>query len=421
MLLHLLKRLATKLGLHLTVAHANHQLRGADSEADETFARKLAAEMGVNCCVERLAVREEMARTRESVEMVARRLRHRFLAQVAVDCGASHIALAHHAGDQAELFFLRLLRGAGGEGLGGMKWASPSPADPALTLIRPLLNISKADLLADAGARHLAFREDLSNLDRTVLRNRIRQELLPLLARDYAPAISRLVARTGELVAEETDFVRKAADRWLRSPRRTAFARLHVAVQRAVIREQLWQLGQAGDFELVERLRLQTGTVTSPNGAQIRRNEAGVIGPSAARAARGFSRASGLIEFAQHPGTLEFDGVRVTWKIEPHRRFPAARPGREHLDADKVGDRVTLRHWQPGDRFQPLGLSRPAKLQDLFVNRKVPAARRRQLVVAETAGGEICWVEGLPPGEACRLTAETRRRLRLGWKRRADG
>ncbi|MEI6356636.1 MAG: tRNA lysidine(34) synthetase TilS, partial [Verrucomicrobiota bacterium] len=188
-LLDLFHRVAIRDGLHLVVAHANHQLRGEASDRDEAFVLGLAARLGHPAVSGRLDVRAEMARSRTSVEMSARKLRHAFLARTAAEHRASVVALAHHADDQAELFLLRLLRGAGGEGLGGMAWNSPSPADPSRTLVRPLLGLPKAELLAHLKAKRLESREDSSNEDRDILRNRIRHELLPVLERDFTPAI----------------------------------------------------------------------------------------------------------------------------------------------------------------------------------------------------------------------------------------
>src|SRR5262249_60947824 len=103
------------------------------------------------------------AQSKLSVEMAARKLRHEFLARTAREQNFSTVALAHHADDQVELFFLRLLRGAGGEGLAGMKWRSPSPADQGISLIRPLLDFSKAELLAFTRLNKIRFRDDATN------------------------------------------------------------------------------------------------------------------------------------------------------------------------------------------------------------------------------------------------------------------
>ena len=112
-------------------------------------------------------------------------------------------------------------------------------------------------------------------------------------------------------------------------------------------------------------------------------------------------------------GEVEFAGRRLAWRILRRARgFELTREtGREFFDAEKVGSIVRLRHWQAGDRFQPIGLSAATKLQDWFTNRKIPMARRRQLVLAENERGEVFWVEGERIGEGCKVTPATRRVL----------
>jgi tRNA(Ile)-lysidine synthase len=112
-------------------------------------------------------------------------------------------------------------------------------------------------------------------------------------------------------------------------------------------------------------------------------------------------------------GRILFSGRIFRWSLLPQKKFvlPASMAGREFFDADKVGDEIILRHWRAGDRFQPAGLKKPTKLQDLFVNAKIPASRRRELVLATTGEGVIFWVEGLRIGEGFKLTRQTRRQL----------
>ena len=138
-LLHTLHSLAPQSAWKISVAHFNHQLRGRASDADEKLVRATAKKLRLKFFGGGAAVKAFAAQSKLSVEMAARKLRHEFLAKVAREQEISTIALAHHADDQVELFFLRLLRGAGGEGLAGMKWKSPSPADKKITLVRPLL------------------------------------------------------------------------------------------------------------------------------------------------------------------------------------------------------------------------------------------------------------------------------------------
>src|ERR1035437_5145368 len=157
-LLHLLNSLAKKYHRQISVAHFNHQLRGRASDADEKLVRQTAEKLSRPFFSERGDVARFAAQSKISVEMAARKLRHEFLARVAREQKISAVALAHHADDQVELFFLRLLRGAGGEGLAGMKWRSPSPADKGISLVRPLLDFSKAELLAFARENKIRFR-----------------------------------------------------------------------------------------------------------------------------------------------------------------------------------------------------------------------------------------------------------------------
>jgi tRNA(Ile)-lysidine synthase len=118
-------------------------------------------------------------------------------------------------------------------------------------------------------------------------------------------------------------------------------------------------------------------------------------------------------------GRAKFSDVELTWtfRSQSGAKLAASRSGEEHFDADVVGAAITLRRWQPGDRFQPIGMATAVKLQDLFTNQKIPAARRRQLIVAETSAGVIFWVEGLRIGELAKLRPITRRRLCWRWRR----
>src|SRR5205814_10548712 len=140
-----------------------HQLRGRSSAVDERLGRQAAGKLRLPVLVERAEVRRFARAHKLSLEMAARQVRHDFLARAAAQKSIPTVALAHHADDQLELFFLRLLRGSGGEGLAGMKWRNPSPSDPKIELVRPLLDQPKSALRAYAAQRKIRFREDASN------------------------------------------------------------------------------------------------------------------------------------------------------------------------------------------------------------------------------------------------------------------
>ena len=413
-LLHVLHELAPRHRWRLAVAHFNHQLRGRAGEADEALVRRTARRLGWPCAVERGEVRQRAEQGRVSIEMAARELRHDFLARVARRERISTVALAHHADDQVELFFLRLLRGAGCEGLAGMKWRGPSPAEPRLALVRPLLDQDKAALCAYAAAHKVVFREDASNASLDIQRNRLRHELLPLLRQHYQPALSRVIQRLMTMLGDTAEFVAAEAARRTSGPRPLPFAELPPALQRAVLREGLLRLGLTPDYEGVERLRAAGARPVSVGPEwRVRRDARGVVSlERLPRAAFG----TGQVELdLSRPGAVEFDGVALEWSVLPGGRLPARVPGREFFDAEQVGTRVVLRHWRKGDRFQPIGMPRALKLQDWFTNQKVPRARRHELAVATTAAGEVFWVEGQRMAERFKVTPATRRRLRWGW------
>ena len=457
-LLHVMRGLAKENRWHITVAHLNHRLRGQSSLADERLVRRVAKQLGLPIVTERVDMRALARAKKLSLEMAARHLRHDFLARTARSLRAPIIALAHHADDQVELFFLRLFRGSGGEGLAGMDWRGPSPADRKITLVRPFLDLPKSELRAYAKEHNVPFREDATNACLDIQRNRIRHELLPLLRRHYQPALDRTILRAMEIIGAETEFVEAAAKSFERRDydgKLNSFQSLPVAVQRQLIRGQLSRAKIAAQFDLVEELRnspehpitvaggqvisldadgcLQLGERDRPGRSGRRpadqsdarqRSSFSVISAQQRSSARRLgqrperSRSPFLIALDQS-SSAQFAGVKFTWRIFPRRgnHLPRSRPGRELFDAARVGSRILLRHWRPGDRFQPIGMPAPVKLQDIFVNQKIPREQRHRIVLAEAANGEVFWVENLRISERFKLSNSSSHRLEWRWKR----
>jgi tRNA(Ile)-lysidine synthase len=414
-LLHALHALAPQKRWQLRVAHFNHQLRGRASDADEKLVRRVAAELKLPVFVGRGDVKAEAKEKRISIEMAARQLRHEFLAQAARRGGVATVALAHHADDQVELFFLRLLRGTGGDGLAGMRWRTASFVDKKIALIRPLLDCSKTTLLEFAEAHRMRFREDASNASSDHLRNRIRNELLPLLREAYQPGLSKTVLRLMEITGAESELASHIAYGWRhhRGAEDDAFSSLPVAVQRKIVQSQLADAGHTADFELVEQLRTSPNQFFSLDAERSVAREPGGELKFKPTISVGFNAHELGTKLPGRVGRILFSGRTFRWSLLPQKKFvlPVKMADREFFDADKVGDEIILRHWRAGDRFQPAGLNTPTKLQDLFVNAKIPAARRRELVLATTGEGVIFWVEGLRIGEGFKLTRQTRRQL----------
>jgi tRNA(Ile)-lysidine synthase len=408
-LLHLLHR-AGAWPLH--VAHFNHCLRGAESDGDESFAQSMAASLGLPFVSARGDVEGFAELNGISIEMAARELRHQFFLESAQQLGVDRIALAHHADDQIETFWLRLLRGDVGPGLTGMRWSRPARAGANISIVRPLLGIAKSDLIHFARENEISFRDDSSNSSPDIVRNRLRLEIIARL-KTFQPALREVTLRTIRILAAEKDFLEKHARDWLKN-RSPAFLDIHVALQREILRLQLLELGLKPNFELIESLRSTPGLPVSVSPAQsVLRADSGMV-TALTKSAVSFSEGAMSIDTAE-PGRTAFEGVDFEWQLVTKRGEP--NPGFEYFDADQVGRHVTLRHWRRGDRFHPIGMSSDAKLQDLFTNWKVPAAEKRRRLLAADSRGKIFWVEGLRISEPHKVIPQTAHILKWAWQR----
>ncbi|MCX6906431.1 MAG: tRNA lysidine(34) synthetase TilS [Verrucomicrobia bacterium] len=435
-LLDALAALAPEFGWKPHVAHFNHLLRGADANADEAFVRELAAGHGLPFTAGRGDVRAFAAEQKLSIEDAARRLRHGFFQETAYALALAKLALGHTADDQVETLLQRLLRGTGTRGLAAIH---ASNRLGALTVVRPLLDVWKTELLDYLRQRGLKFRQDASNWDPQFQRNKIRHELIPALERDYNPALKTLLHQTAAMLAAEDEWLDTEAARALGSQKQLVVTRLlreHVAIQRRAVYRWLLEnnVGAAVDFVTVETLRRMAASgrparLTLTGGARVaHKGEALVL--ERMRSSDQWSVISNQSAETRLavPGTTEAlaFGIVVEVKTVTGKKLPKLDALRNHksaiinhkspqewLDADVVGGALTLRCWRPGDRFQPIGMKAAKKLQDIFVDAKMPVAQRRRTPLLVAASGEICWLVGHRIGEKFKITATTRRALRI--------
>jgi tRNA(Ile)-lysidine synthase len=418
-LLHSLAALAGKFRWRLAVGHFNHHLRGSASRADALLVRRFAERQRLpfyfgEAFVEKLAKQGHV-----SVEMAARTARHEFLALTARAQKISTVALAHHADDQVELFFLRLFRGGGGEGLAGMKWQSPSPFNAQVRLVRPLLDSRKDELRAFAALHKIPFREDASNDLVKIPRNKVRHELLPWLRKHYQPDLDRSILRAMDIVGAEAEVLAELSNRWLAEPS-PAFDQLSVAIQRRVIQSQLNTMRIPADFDRIEQFRVTPNIPVNVVGNLfiVRDMDGRLV--ELKHPEMEFNHEQLVFSVQNRQGKETFGGKQFIWKVSA--RGPAVslerHPNVEQIDVERVGKEICLRHWRAGDRFHPIGLKSAVKLQDLFTNAKIPREARHGSVVAMTADGRIFWVEGLRLGEQFKVTPETKWILNWRWAER---
>ncbi len=207
-----LRELAEEQALNLSIGHVNHSLRGAESDADEAAVRGLGGRAGVPVYARRVdprALREgRSSRERPTLEEAARRVRYQALYELADAAGADLIATAHHADDQAETVLLRLLRGTGPDGLAGIPERSPDGR-----VVRPLLRVSRREIVAYARARGVDWREDASNADPRHPRNRLRTRWLPALVQDFNPQLLRALCDLAEAQARDKEWIEELVER----------------------------------------------------------------------------------------------------------------------------------------------------------------------------------------------------------------
>ncbi|HJV65744.1 MAG TPA: tRNA lysidine(34) synthetase TilS [Geomonas sp.] len=410
-LLDILVQLKDHEQLSLVVAHLNHGLRGCDSDGDEEFVSRLAAAYGLPCVTKREDVAALAKNSRLSLEDAGRRARYAFFEQTARSHQASSIALAHHLDDQAETVLIRLLRGAGGDGLSAMSTISGE------RLKRPLLQVSRAELEQYLKLRGLSWRTDSTNDDTSILRNSIRHQLIPQLRR-YNPRISERLAATAGMLAADQELLDELTG--------SAYARL-AAVDEEGISLPVDQLAREARGL---RLRLYRRALHELRGDLQRitlRHLEAIDALVLSERPNARLKLPGACFVSRHYGTLQLAAtdqrVSPTWEVEvagegsyrlpsgatllvrliprPLELAPAS-PVAAFLDPDGAPFPWLIRNFRPGDRLRPLGMQGAQKVKDLFINEKVPPLQRGRIPVVESAG-RIVWVAGLRVAEEGRV------------------
>ncbi|MEW6594746.1 MAG: tRNA lysidine(34) synthetase TilS [Thermodesulfobacteriota bacterium] len=413
---HLLLALAPAFRLTLIAAYADHGLRPAETAAEAQLVRDTAANAGMACETGVLPVREHARAEGLSLEHAGRELRYRFLREAAARHGASRIAVAHTADDQAEEVLLRLIRGAGRKGLSGMAYQAGE-------IIRPLLAIPKEEVLAYLRDRNITPCTDSSNADCRYLRNRVRLELLPWLERRCNPAIRRTLRQTATVLQdEETLLAALTTAAWeqvvtmeaatLRLQRGELLAQ-PVAIQRRLLEQAVIHCGSTPSFRLIEQLlRLamasEPGRLHLARGLRVWRQDDALCltHPQDRRRQRGdlLPPPSSFRVAVPAPGRYALPAIGMMLLVERLEAAPEhPAPGGLLLDAAAVAFPLVVRSMRPGDRFHPLGAPGRRKLSDFFIDRKIPARERWRVPVVEAADGRIVAVAGMRIDEAARV------------------
>jgi tRNA(Ile)-lysidine synthase len=440
-LLQVLVLLSSEYSLTLTVAHLNHGLRGAESDAEEQLVRRLSEERGIPCAVKGvnlLALREKGKRKR-SLEEIGREERYSFFSTLAQEIGASRIALGHHREDQAETVLMNLIRGSGLEGLKGI-----SPVRDEI-FIRPLLEVSRKEIRNFLHVRDIPFLEDSSNSQDQFLRNKIRHQLIPLLQAQYNPQIVDTLNRTARIVRREDDCLKSTARRILDTWQISALAKegeaaleipavlaLQEALQHRVIKTFLgrWVVSPAritsAHIQAVLDLcrgRKPAGVLSLPGKIVVKRQYGKLTlafkdaDTLPAKDSAGKRRSMDSFFYSLNiPDRVEIKElgrvVKIAFAEEQKKGMSGEGRNAAYFDYDKVQQPLVLRNRREGDRFQPLGMVGTKKLKAYFIDEKIPRQERDSLPLLADRQS-VLWIAGLRLSERVRVNEKTRHIVKI--------
>ncbi|MBN1310255.1 MAG: tRNA lysidine(34) synthetase TilS [Anaerolineae bacterium] len=427
-MLHLFAQSREGLGMQLHVLHVDHRIRGKEAQADARSVASTCKEWGVPCRIEEIDVPALAARRKIALEEAARLARYTALGMEATRLGASMVAVAHNADDQAETVLMHLLRGSGLGGLRGMLPVSPlsdyhllEPLAAHVKLIRPLLGIPRADIEAYAAKQGLKPRFDRSNLDTTYFRNRMRHEIILMLetvnpnlrlmlghtasviAADYEIVIRQVDAAWQSVVLEETDeHVRLDLAKWRELP---------LALQRGTIRKAAFRLRASLRDVSYKPVEAAVEVARSgPTGAQSTLPDGLTlcVGYNTMTITAGRPPLPDWpllpvdTEIAiKEPGEIDLPGSDWRFRLstfDTRRSGPAwdallADPWAAPLSVKTLDAPISLRTRHPGDRFRPQGAGGTKKIAEFMIDAKIPAPCRASLPLL-VVGDQIAWVCG---------------------------
>lgn len=392
-----LAHLLMKLEYRIELAHMNYGLRGEESDRDEAFVRQLALEWKLPLHVKNIEAADSSIQEARNIQEWARELRYQWFQEIIQEkkpirqgVGHSYIVVAHHATDQAETILQNLVRGSGLNGIKGM-------LPKRKVVCRPLLFAEREELEQYAKEQQLNWVEDSSNATDKYNRNKIRQQLLPLIKEIYPDSIHRiylnsrnfqsLAAYTEEQVARSLKKLiqLKGEEQWL------PIRKWKLSTGgRYLLFEWLHGVGFSSDQvdQAIALMDSQTGQFISSGQFQLLKNRDWLI------LSRMEEQLNEWLVLEQEEGEISFAAGRLSWKPEEWKGQTIPDDTCiAFLDAKKVRFPLLLRKWAPGDYFYPLGMPKKKKIARFLIDQKISRSDKEKVWVLET-GKKICWIAG---------------------------
>ena len=417
-LLAALSLLSKEYGLKLFAVHINYHLRGAESNGDQKFCENLCRRLRVPF----EAVQADFSRGKKggSIQDAARNFRYMVFSVKASESKAACVAVAHNRDDQVETMLMRFLRGSGTEGLAGIP--PTRELSRGVRLIRPMIDIPRKDIEKFLAEKKFRARQDSSNRKELYLRNKIRLRLIPLLKREYNRGFDEAAIRLIRILNEENSFLAEASEKAFNRLKVTgdgccSFACanlnvLHPALLKRVLRAGIEQV--KGDLTGLEFQHFEKIAEILCLG----RGKADLPGNVAAQVHSGKLYLRMKSGEKQDLIPLVFPGITKTGRFKIRAvpgRAPSAFKGPSHayIDLKKISLPLCVRSRRAADRFTPLGMKGKKKLQDFFVDLKLPEFERDAVPVVVDGTGKVVWVAGYRIDDTVKITKKTEEVIHL--------
>jgi len=404
-LFHQLLEAKKKVSFKIILAHLNHKLRGKESDKDEKFCLIFAKESNTPIEIEK----KNIAAIKGNLEDNARKSRYVFLEKVRQKYKADFILTAHHLDDNMETFLMNFLRGSGLKGLSGMQIKS-------FNILRPLLGITKDEILKYLKENHISFCTDKTNFDDSYTRNNIRKNIVPLLKK-IQPSLKDVFLRNWETLSETQQFIDREAEKWIRTNMRI---RYKVPIEKfknvdrfmqAVIIKNLFNLyHQTNDNlskDMVERARKIINEEKTGKNVPFGKNTLLIINYDSFEITPKNKQKQLTRKKLKIPGETEYSNIKISLKII--KKTPKNLSKNIYLDYSKCDFPLYVRGKKDGDKFRNIGMKGTQKLQDFFVNKKIPNNKRGLIPLIVDKNDEIIAVGSMAVSDLHKITANTKK------------
>lgn len=400
-----------RLGFDCIAAHCNFHLRGEESDRDMEFAQNMANKLNVPFKLIHFDTKKYAAEKHVSIEMAARELRYEWFSELKKECNAQSVAVAHHSDDVVETFLINLMRSSGLHGLTGIK---PKNGD----VVRPLLVVSRNEILDYLNASHLDYVVDSTNNENDYLRNKIRNVVIPEMEL-ASPTVKKSILRTIENLQRSEMLQNDTIQAWTDKL---------VTKEDEIVRIKLGGLKQErnNEFVLFELLRPFGGTLDivrsilksgdESSGLKYYTNEYVLLKNRdelqiACRSVE--SEAFNSVEIDASTASVEFP-VHLTFEIKEAKNVAIEKNARNcYIDAEKVIYPLHIRKWQKGDCFVPFGQKGTKKISDFFINEKLSLLEKERTFILTNGDGQILWIIGRRADNRYRITDNTNKVLQI--------